>query len=419
MRGEQIASLESALAGFLRPFEVGFSRRPTFEHCQRYVRGLLAEGDGRKSCESIALDAGVPVRTMQEFLAQHRWDDERVGAALQRQVADRHGREDSVGVIDGTSHAKRGDKTPGVQRQYCGELGKVDNCVVGVHLLYTDNDPANPFSAMLDSELYLPKSWADDAKRRAEAGIGEDLFHRPAWLIAASMLELSMSRGVRLGWLTFDEEYGGVPEFWFTLDALGQRAIGEVPVSFRCWPTPPRYRSLRKPFASKTVADAVRRSPVFTRQSWREMTIKQTTRGPCVWRIKSARVQLTDGGEPTDRRYWLIAAHNPATDEMKYFISNADGATPLEPMLRAAWARWHVEKWFERAKQLTGFGDFEVRTYTGLMRHWLCSRLAMLFLAAQTTRLRGEKPEDHIRAGRPSRQDDRAKDPEHLAGLMA
>jgi SRSO17 transposase len=419
MRGEQIAPLEAALAGFLGLFRVGFARRPTFEHCTRYVQGLMAEGDGRKSCESIALDAGVAIRTMQEFLAQHRWDHERVNAAAQRHVADRRGRDDSVGVIDGSAHAKRGDKTPGVQRQYCGELGKVDNCVIGVHLLYTDNDPHNPFSAMLDSELYLPKVWADDAARRAEAGIPQELFHRPAWLIGASMVELAMSRGVRFGWLTFDEEYGRAPEFWFTLDALGQRAIGEVPGDFYCWTTPPRHRSLQGHLASKQVADVVRHSPAFTRQDWQEMTIKQTTRGPCVWRTKAARVQLTDGGEPTDRRYWLIAAHNPATDEMKYFVSNADGSTPLEPMLRAAWARWHVEKWFERAKQMTGFGDFEVRTHTGLLRHWLCSRLAMLFLADQTTRLRGEKPGDHVRTGGPGGRGDHAKDAQHLAGLLA
>jgi len=89
MRIEQIASLEAALKGFVSPFEVGFARRATFEHCKRYVKGLLAEGERRKSCESIALDAGVPVRTMQEFLSLHRWDHERVNAELQRRIADR------------------------------------------------------------------------------------------------------------------------------------------------------------------------------------------------------------------------------------------------------------------------------------------------------------------------------------------
>lgn len=102
---------------------------------------------------------------------------------------------------------------------------------------------------------------------------------------------------------------------------------------------------------------------------------------------------------PTDRRYWLIVAKNAKTDEVKYFVSNASGSTSVEKILRAAMARWHVEKWFERGKQLAGFGDFEMRKYLGLTRHWLCSRIAMYFLASQTTRLRGEKSADHVRAG--------------------
>ncbi len=102
--------------------------------------------------------------------------------------------------------------------------------------------------------------------------------------------------------------------------------------------------------------------------------------------------------EPTDRQYWLIVARNPATAEYKYIVSNAAAGVSLSVMLRVAFARWHVEKWFERAKQEAGFGAFEVRTYKSLIRHWLCSRMAMYFLAAQTQRLRGKKPTDHAGA---------------------
>src|SRR3972149_3465419 len=114
-----------------------------------------------------------------------------------------------------------------------------------------------------------------------------------------------------------------------------------------------------------------------------------------MWEIKLARAPLVDSStepsQPTDRQYWLIVAHNPKTKEYKYFVSNAPKKTRLEDMLRAAFARWHVEMWFERAKQETGLGAFEVRTYQSLIRHWLCSRIAMYFLATQTERLRGGK----------------------------
>ena len=136
------------------------------------------------------------------------------------------------------------------------------------------------------------------------------------------------------------------------------------------------------------------------------MVIKDTTRGKCIWHVKAAQVYLVkhqDGKAhcpvPTDRTYWLIVAHNRPTGEIKYFVSNAPAQEKLEILMEMAFPRWQVEKWFERAKQECGFGAFEVRTYTSLMRHWLASRLAMYFLADQTQRLRGEKSADHVGAG--------------------
>ena len=102
---------------------------------------------------------------------------------------------------------------------------------------------------------------------------------------------------------------------------------------------------------------------------------------------------------PTDRQYALIMARHVDTGEIKYFVSNAAACVPLADLLTAAFARWQIELWFERAKQEAGLGTFEVRTYRSLLRHWFCSRLAMYFLAAQTQRLRGEKSEDHAGAG--------------------
>jgi len=95
---------------------------------------------------------------------------------------------------------------------------------------------------------------------------------------------------------------------------------------------------------------------------------------------------------PTDRQYWLIVAEDPETGEIKHFVSNASEKTPLEEMSRVAFARWHVEKWFERAKQECEFGSFEVRDYQSLIRHWLCSRIGMYILAAETTQLQGKNP---------------------------
>jgi len=402
MDGKQLASLEPALESFVNNFRKCF-QEPTFKHFRTYLLGLM-EDLPRKNVEAIALAAGTPVRTLQEFLSQLRWKDERLHELYQQLLADRHGSEAAIGVIDSSGHPKQGDKTPGVQRQYCGQSGKVDNCVVGTHLLYTDNHPSNPFSCMLDSVLYLPESWEHDLPRRKEAGIPDDLHYQPEWQLGVNLLLEAMSNGIRFSWVTFDESFGKVPAFWFGLDQLGLRSVGEVPANFRCWATEPKYDSLQGPFASKEVRNVVRRSPVFREQNWQRVRVKDTTRGRQVWRCKAARVQLVgsdDSGRPrpTDRRYWLIVAENEKAGEVKYYVSNASAGTLVEEMLRAGMARWHVEQWFERGKQLAGFGDFELRKYIGLMRHWLCSRIAMYFLAAQTKRLRGEKSADHVRAG--------------------
>jgi len=414
MDTEQIQSLQPAAAAFLRRFRDYFGRRATFGYFELYVVGLMADFK-RKSIEPIALMGGVAVRSLQEFLAFFKWDHERVWRHLRRDVMDHHGSDAAIGVIDGSAHPKSGDKTPGVQRQWCGQTGKIDNCVVGCHLLYTDNDPRNPFSCVVASDLFLPEAWVEDRDggggRCREAGIPDELTHRTKWRIALDQVQQVTGQGVRFAWLTFDEEYGSVADFWFGLDAQGQRGIGEVRPNFRCWVKKPACKSFRGEHASRKVAGLTQRSPAFTGQAWRTLKIKATTRGESIWQYKSARVHLVEYADenrtaprPTDRQYWLIVARQPKTGEIKYFVSNADAAASMQEMMRAAFARWHVEKWFERAKQECGFGAFEVRTYTSLIRHWLCSVLAMYFLAAQTQRRRGEKSGDHLRAGGPGGQ---------------
>jgi SRSO17 transposase len=424
MEADQIRSLRPAMAAFMSRYERYFNRRATFEHFQRYLLGLLTDLE-RKSVEPIALAAGVAVRTLQEFLAFFKWDHDRVRAQLQRDIADAHGA--GIGVIDASGHAKRGDKTPGVQRQYCGETGKIDNCVVGQHLLYTDNDPRNPFACVLASDLYLPQSWVNDrasgGARCRDAGIPDELVYRPKWKIALEQVEQAIGRGVRFDWITFDEDYGSVNDFWFALDKLGQRGVGEAKCNFTGWVVKPACRSLRAEHAPRRVDRLVTHSPAFRGQRWQKMTIKDSTRGPVVWKYKHAMIHLVAHDAqgvaiPTDRHYWLIVARNPQTQEIKYFVSNAAADASIEDMLRAAFARWHVEKWFERAKQECGLGAFEVRTYTSLLRHWLCASLAMLFLAEQTTRLRGEKSADHLRAGGPRRPHPGVDDLEPLVAQL-
>jgi SRSO17 transposase len=420
MTHEQMAALEPGLRQYLAAFRVCFRKEVTFDYLNTYTLGLLSDCP-RKSVEPIALAAEVPVRTLQEFLSSFRWDHARAEVLLRRQVADRPGGP-GIGIIDASGHAKQGDKTPGVQRQWCGETGKIDNCVVGQHLLYTDNDPANPFGCILCSDVFVPEAWAHDRARCREAGIPDDLAYRPKWRVAIDQVRCAIGDGVRFSYLVFDEDYGSVPGFWRELDALGQVGIGEVRSNCECWATPPAYHSPRAEHAPREVQNLSRHSPSFYGQDWQEVIVKDTTRGPKRWRYKAARVQITDTSRgsnvPSDRRYWLIVTESLETGEIKYFLSNAPASASVLELLRVAFARWHIEKWFERAKQETGFGAFEVRTYDGLIRHWLCSRMAMYFLADSTQCLREKKSANHARTGRAGGQHPGGEDLADLAALL-
>jgi SRSO17 transposase len=395
MLPEQITGLAPALTEYLGVFRNCLGECRLVDHFATYCRGLLSDLQ-RKSVEPIALAAGSTVRALQMFLTERVWDHLRLRDRVQQRVAALHApaprapREpDDLGVIgslDETSVAKKGDQTPGVQRQYCGSRGKIENCVVTVHLGYAHG----AFKTLLDAELYLPKSWAEDRERCRRASIPDDLPYRPKTAIAVAEVRRALRNGLHFDWLVFDEGYGKDPSFLFALDALGQTWIGEVPKNFRCWPVPPQYQSLRKEFASKKVYNVVRWSLAFISQDWRAITCPRQTVEPTVWDVKAAQVYLVDHGRPTDRTYWLIVAWNRATGEYKYFVSNAPPRTPLDLLLHVAFRRAEIEHLFRLAKDQVGLDHFEGRSYVGLMRHLILCQLILLFLAEQTGRLNAE-----------------------------
>jgi SRSO17 transposase len=395
MTPEQIAGLAPVLTEFLGSFRGCLGERRVMDHFAVYCRGLLSNLR-RKSVEPVALDAGSTVRALQLFLTERDWDHLRLRDQLQQRVAAQHGPvpgtspgvDDlgAIGLIDETSVPKDGDKTPGVQRQYCGALGKIENCIVTVHLGYHHGD----FKTLLDSDLYLPKSWAEDRSRCRDAYIPDDLPYRPKTVIALDQVRHALGNGIHFDWHVFDEGYGKDPSFMFGLDALGQTWIGEVPKNFRCWPVLPQYHSIRSEFASKKVYNVVRWSPAFIYQSWQSMTFPRQSVQPAVWDLKAAQVHLVRDGRPTDRTYGLIVAWNRGTDEYKYFVSNAPQRTDLGLLLRVAFYRADVEHLFRVVKGEVGFSHFEGRSYVGLMRHMILCQLIVLFLAEQAQRINAE-----------------------------
>jgi SRSO17 transposase len=407
MDAEQIRQLKPMLTRFLKRFDDCFARKDTRAHLPVYVEGQLSELK-EKSCEPIALRAGVAPRTLQEFLAQHRWDEDQTRQRLQQIVIKDHSGPHSIGLIDETSDVKKGTKTPGVQRQWCGTVGKKENCIVTVHLGYATAD----FHCLLDGELFLPESWSQDRARCRAAGIPDDMVYRPKWRIALELYDRARHQGVSFKWLTFDEGYGGKPGFLQGLDDRTQLFVAEVPVTFAGWITPPRVterpyrrgkgrprktpRLVRGSRPAISVRDMLKYSPQLRDQPWVRYRVKDGEKGPLVWDVKQTMITMkNDDGLPGQRSHLIVARNVLDHDEIKFFVSNAPADTSVQTLLLVAFSRWRVERCFEDQKGEVGLDKWEGRKYIGLKRHLILTSISYLFLARVREKLRGEKSGAH------------------------
>lgn len=397
MTAQQIRALGPALAQFVGRFADCFAQPNTRDHLIEYVRGQLSDLP-RKSVEPIAHMAEVPPRTLQEFLSLSDWDHERLRDRVQEIVAGEHADAEGTLIVDESGHPKKGNQTACVQPQYCGNTGKIDNCVMSVHLSYASHD--NRFRTMLDSDLFLPeKSWTDPDRRR-KAEIPDSVVYRPKYIIALEQLRRARDNGVRFGWVTADEWYAGKPVFLSGLEELGMRFVLEIPRNLRGWLHDPASSGAEP----SEVENLCRYSRPMMRQEWKAFHIKDTEKGPMVWEAKAAPFWMRREGRVVGP-YWLVMARDvlhPA--EVKYFLSNASAGTPLEAILHVAFSRWPIERCLEDEKTELGLSHFEVRKYHAVLRHMLITQVSHLFLAAQTERLRGEKCGHHDLPGADSQR---------------
>lgn len=405
MDAEQIRQLRPELTRYLARFDDCFYRKDTRAHVLIYVGGQLSHLK-RKSVEPIALSAGVPVRTLQEFLSQYEWDHHRVRDRLQQIVLLDHSGPRSIGIIDETSFPKKGQHTPGVQRQYCGAVGKHENCVVTVHLGYTTGD----FHCLLDGELFLPESWSNDRERCRAAGIPDEVVYRPKTEIALELYDRARGNGLTFEWLTFDEWYGVKPQFLRALDERKQLFVGEVHKQFVAWidvpqvTTRPYRRGRRGPGRkiprlragsrkARYVEDLAKYHPALRDQPWQLWRIRDGEKGPMVWEVKHAWIHPKDDEGLPGKPYHLILARNVLMpDDVKYFVSNAGLETSLRKLLLVAFSRWPIERCFEDQKGEVGLDHYEGRRYVGLKRHLILSAVSYLFLARVRESLGKKKP---------------------------
>jgi SRSO17 transposase len=352
---QQIRKLKPRLRQFLKRFDDCFPRKDTRAHLPVYVSGQLSDLP-ETSVEPIAINAGVPVRTLQEFLSQHAWDHDMARDRLQRIVRDDHAGPNAVAVFDETSDVKKGGKTPGVQRQWCGAVGKTEDCIVTAHLAYARDG----FHCLLDGELFLPEAWSNDRDRCREAGIADDMVYRPKWNIALELYDRAKGNGLHFDWATFDEGYGGKPEFLRELTTRAQGFVGEVPRDFMGWLDAPRvvtrpYHKNRRGRGRKVPrlasgrwparrVDEMLNDPRLRDPPWRRFRVEDGHKGPMVWEGKRLRFYpVGEDGLPGAPLHLIVARDVLNPGELKFFVSNAPEETPVQTILLVAFSRWRVE----------------------------------------------------------------------------
>src|SRR5215471_4410108 len=353
------------------------------------ARGPLA----RKSIEPMALRvAGGSIRGLQRFISDMPWDEEHMRWTYHQLVAAAMGDPEGVLMIDETSFVKKGQESVGVARQYCGTLGKVENCQVGVFAGYASRHGY----ALVDQRLFLPEAWFTEvyAARRTKCNVPAELTFQSKPQLAAAMVQTITAEGLLpFKYLVADCLYGNSPDFWDAMEAcVGVTAFVAIPAETRGWlqrpPTadqPYRYKGearakrvvIAPDNAARPVADVAASLPA---SRWYRRTVSEGTKGPIIYELARQRLTLCKDGLP-ERTVWLVLKRTlGAKPTYTYYLSNAPVSTPLRTFVWLSSVRWAVEQCFEEGKTELGMAQYEGRKYPGWHHHMLTTMLAHFFL---------------------------------------
>jgi SRSO17 transposase len=349
-----------------------FGRREPRARAVGYVRSLMAPLE-RKNGWTISEATGArSPDSVQWLLTGADWDPDLLRNDLRGWVVDSLGDPEGVLVVDDTGFLKKGSKSAGVQRQYSGTAGRVENCQIGVFLAYAT--PAG--RTLLDRELYLPKSWTEDPERCAEAGVPDDRVGAPEGEVgfatkpelAERMLLRALDAQVPAAWVTGDEAYGQVSALRRALIRRGMSYVLAVPSNQRVHPAVGGEGRIDLAVAG------------LDSRCWTTITVGAGAKGPRTYQWARARVRplLDERGEP---EHWLLARRSTSDPtDIAYYLAAAPAKTPLRELARIAGVRWAIEETFQTAKNEVGLDHYQVRRYGGWYRHITLAMLAHAFL---------------------------------------
>jgi SRSO17 transposase len=377
---------------FQSAFHDCFSRSEPRAQFFDYMVGQLSPLE-RKSIEPMALHVeGGTVRGLQRFISDVIWDEEQMRWNYHQLVAEAMGEPDGILMFDETGFVKKGKDSVGVARQYCGPLGKVENCQVGVFAGYASRQGY----ALVDKRLFLPEVWLTEAyaARRAKCKVPPEVAFQSKPQLAATMLQAIVHGGLLpFKYVVADCLYGNSPSFLDAVDAcVGVTALVAIPSETRCWLQRPQTEEKGYTYKGEARAKRVVVAPTsapcsvaalaarLPASSWYQRTVSEGTKGPMVYAFARQRVTLCKDGLP-ERTVWLVLKRTlGAEPRYSYYISNAPASTPLRTFVWLSGLRWAVEQCFEEGKTELGMDQYEVRKYPGWHHHMLTTMLAHFFL---------------------------------------
>ncbi|NMO94157.1 IS701 family transposase [Actinomycetospora sp. TBRC 11914] len=346
-----------------------FGRREPRARAVGYVRSLLAPLE-RKNGWTISEATGArSPDSVQWLLTGADWDPDLLRDDLRDWVAGQLGDPSGVLIVDDTGFLKKGTKSAGVQRQYSGTAGRVENCQIGVFLAYAT--PAG--RTLLDRELYLPQSWTDDRDRCTEAGVPAEVGFATKPELAQTMLARALEAGVPAAWVTGDEAYGQVSALRRMLDGRGMSYVLAVASNQRVHPT---AGGEGQPSEGR-IDDAV---AALDPRCWTTITVGAGAKGPRTYQWARAQVRPLPE-HASGPEHWLLARRS-LTDptDVAYYLAAAPAKTPLRELARIAGVRWAIEETFQTAKNEVGLDHYQVRRYPGWYRHITLAMAAHAFL---------------------------------------
>jgi len=396
---EEIEALADELVDYHAEFADLYYRPEQAHWSYKYLQGLMLPIE----CKAIqpmamALEGGN-IQAMQQFIGQGQWQDEKLLKKHWQLADETLGEDDGVWITDGSGFPKKGDHSVGVARQWCGRLGKVENCQVGVLAAYASRKGYT----LLDRRLYLPQEWfeEDHRERWEKCDIPDEIIFKTKPELALEMLKAVVAEStLRFRWVACDEAYGKDPDFLDGVASLERWYFAEVPHSTRVWETHPKTAVPewsgrgRQPTKERLLSDQPEPQRVdevaaaIPGDEWKAYLIKEGSKGPLVAEFARRRMVAVRDGLPGPE-VWLILRRSLGEEpELKTYLSNAPADTPHIELVRVAGMRWPLETAIEDGKDGLGMDDYMVRSWLGWHHHMTECILAHHYLVRVRKRLK-------------------------------